>query len=153
MTALIYKNQHVELKFSKSSFSLRMQINFVVAVDFTASNGKCNHFKNCLVFYCMVCITFRHLMDWIKILGISFIELNVDRIFVDGIFEWKFNTILDLTRSSCEKYNFRSSDRNRTCGPAIPVQRSDQLRYRETVVELYHRFLYFEYKVMSVLGI
>jgi hypothetical protein len=62
-----------------------MQINFVVAVDFTASNGKCNHFK--IALYLLLCITFRHLMDWIKILGISFIELNVDRIFVDGIFE------------------------------------------------------------------
>ena len=43
---------------------------------------------------------------------------------------------LDLTRSSCKKCNYRPSGRNRTCDSAISVQRSNQLSYRETVVEL-----------------
>jgi hypothetical protein len=34
------------------------------------------------------------------------------------------NWPLVLTRSGCEKCNYRFSGRNRTCGPAIPVQRS-----------------------------
>jgi hypothetical protein len=41
---------------------------------------------------------------------------------VDGIFERKLIIyILDLTRSSCEKFSFRPSGE-----PAIPVQRSNQ---------------------------
>ena len=43
-----------------------------------------------------------------------------------------FIHLLDLTRSSCEKCNYLSSGRNRTCGPAIPMQRSNQLSCRET---------------------
>ena len=38
--------------------------------------------------------------------------------------------VLDLTRSNYEKCNYRPSGRNRTCGPTIPVQRSNQLSYR-----------------------
>ena len=34
-------------------------------------------------------------------------------------------TILDLTRSSCEQCNYTPSGRNRPCGPAISVQRSN----------------------------
>ena len=41
-----------------------------------------------------------------------------------------FIHLLNLTRSSCEKCNFRPSGRNPTCGPAIPLQRSNQLSYR-----------------------
>ena len=33
-------------------------------------------------------------------------------------------TIIDLTRNGCEKCNIKSSARNRTSGPAFPVQRS-----------------------------
>ena len=43
---------------------------------------------------------------------------------------------LDLTGSSCEKCKYLPSGRNRTCGPAIPVQRSNQLSlsiYRSVV--------------------
>ena len=40
-----------------------------------------------------------------------------------------FIYLLHLTRSSCEKWQ------DSTCSPAIPVQRSKQLSYRETVVE------------------
>ena len=46
-------------------------------------------------------------------------------------------TILDPTRNSCEKCNYRAyrpSDRNRICGPVIPVQRSNQLGVQELVV-------------------
>ena len=62
-----------------------------------------------------------------------------------GISRWKFRVelfihLLNLTRSSCKKCNYRPSaplhDRNRTCGSSIPVQHSNQLSYRETVVEL-----------------
>ena len=38
-----------------------------------------------------------------------------------------FINVLDLTRSSCEKCDNRPFLRNRTCGPAIPLQRSNQL--------------------------
>ena len=44
--------------------------------------------------------------------------------------------ILDLTRNRSEKCNYRSSGRNRACSPVILVQCSNQLSYRETVVEL-----------------
>jgi hypothetical protein len=35
-----------------------------------------------------------------------------------------FIHFLDLSRNSCEKYNYSLSGRDRTCGPAIPVKRS-----------------------------
>ena len=44
------------------------------------------------------------------------------------ILEWNF---IHLYKT------YLPSGKNRTCGPAIPVQRSNQLRYKETVVELY----------------
>ena len=45
-------------------------------------------------------------------------------VFVDEYLECEFYTFLDLTRNSFGKCNYSPSDRNRTCGPAIPVQRS-----------------------------
>jgi hypothetical protein len=38
-----------------------------------------------------------------------------------------FIHLLDLTRNSCEKYNYRPSGRNRNCGLAIPLQRKFRL--------------------------
>ena len=52
------------------------------------------------------------------------------------------NWPLVLTRSSCEKCNYRFSGRNRTCGPAIPVQRSNQLSYRGQLSLSNHKFLF-----------
>jgi hypothetical protein len=53
---------------------------------------------------------------------------------------------LDSTcRSSCQKYNFRPSSRNRTCSPVIPVKHSKRfLNYnclRTRLVELKRVFL------------
>ena len=50
--------------------------------------------------------------------------------FVDG--NDRVQILLDLTRNGCEKCNYTSSGRNRTCGPAIPVQCSNQLSYTES---------------------
>ena len=55
----------------------------------------------------------------------------------DHLNQCKFSIhLLDLTRNSCGKCNYRFSGRNGTCGPAIPVQGSNQLsysRYRESI--------------------
>jgi hypothetical protein len=40
-------------------------------------------------------------------------------IFVNRIFERRFIEILDLTGSTCEKCNFRSSGKNRTCSNTV----------------------------------
>jgi hypothetical protein len=52
------------------------------------------------------------------------------RVFVDGNVEWKIiYTILDRTIGAAAKKCNRPSGRNRTCGPAIPVQPSNQWTY------------------------
>ena len=47
-----------------------------------------------------------------------------------------------LTRNSCEKYNYRASDRNRTCCLAILVQCSNQLSYRGQLSSSSRKFMY-----------
>ena len=59
---------------------------------------------------------------------------TISKVFIDGKFlgERLYIQFSDISRSRYEKYNYsqyRPSGKNRTCGPAIPVQRSNQLSY------------------------
>jgi hypothetical protein len=47
-----------------------------------------------------------------------------------AILSVNFNNLLYLTRSSCEKCNYRPPGRNGTCGPAILLEPSNQQSYR-----------------------
>ena len=55
-----------------------------------------------------------------------------------------------LTRVANE--NYRPSGRNQTCGHAIPMQRSNQLSYSETVVELCRKLVIYT-KMMPMYGV
>ena len=52
-----------------------------------------------------------------------------------------FVHLLDLTRRSCKKCNYRPSGKNRTCGPAITVQHSNQLSYRVQLSSSNHKYI------------
>ena len=66
--------------------------------------------------------------------------LTVEEFFADENFEQKiYIHYADLIGSNCEKCNYRSSGRNCTCGPAIPVQPSNQLSHKSSSN---HKFLY-----------
>ena len=54
---------------------------------------------------------------------------NLEGFVVDGNLECKICSFLGLTRSSCKKLPFT--------GPAIPVQRSNQLSYGHNYVYMY----------------
>jgi hypothetical protein len=67
-------------------------------------------------------ITFQAVMKFCLDLLSSKFWLIGDWSIVEGICRWQFRDVffihlLDLTRSSCEKCNYRPSGRNRTCGP------------------------------------
>ena len=64
-------------------------------------------------------------------LAVSYIIIQWKRVLQMEIVN--FIHLCYLTRSSCEKCNYRPLA---GIEPAIPVQRSNQLSYRETVVEL-----------------
>ena len=62
------------------------------------------------------------------------------KVFVDGDFERKYyihKLYLDLTWSACKTWNVWPSSSNRTCSPAIPVQRSKLDSVTQLVRALY----------------
>jgi hypothetical protein len=62
----------------------------------------------------------------------DFVGISLDSTIVDGSnYRVKiYIPLLDLTRNSCENATICPSDMKRTCGPAISVQRSNQLNDR-----------------------
>ena len=51
----------------------------------------------------------------------DFVSISLDSIIVEGSCRWK------LSSGNLYTFQFKVPDRNRTCGPVIPVQRSNQL--------------------------
>ena len=94
----------------------------------------------CKSVHCSYCILYirsqykyRDFLGGISLGGITtverFLQMEVSRTRL-------YTFITSITRSSCEKCNYRPSGRNRTCGTAFPVQRSNQLS-ASPVVEPY----------------
>ena len=105
--------------------------------------------KNELPRHCFVKVLYLGFLKWP---GFCTSLGNIRMLFLGFAIQVSTYTTQDLTRNDCEKCSTRSSGRNWAYGPAIPVQRPNQLSHRRQPLSCNH-VLHFRSRSWLGLGV